>query len=195
LCRKLNYLIFFVLAVGLVSNASADPNLVAYYRLDGDAKDTGNVSPPANGNLNGNPTWITGRVGGSIHLDGDDYVSCSNNVKFDITDEITLACWIKTTSGNAWQTITTKVGGSHEGIYRLNFDSSGNNVFFTCEGVPPYNAWGGVPVNDGQWHHLAGVYDGSNLYLYVDGVEDVSTNASGSVDLSPDPFLIGGYDG
>jgi len=195
MCRKLIYLASFVLVLGLASNASADPNLVAYYRLDGDARDTGNVDPPANGNLYGNPTWTTGRIGGSIYLDGDDYVNCSNALKFDITNEITLACWIKTTSGRAWQTITTKVGGSYEGIYRLNFDSSGNNVFFTCEGVPPYNAWGDMPVNDGKWHHLAGVYDGSKLYLYVDGVEDISANASGSIQLSQQPFLIGGYNG
>jgi len=193
--KRLIYLFSFVLVLALASNASAGPNLVAYYRLDGDAKDTGNVSPPADGELYGNPTWTTGRVGGSIDLDGDDYVDCSNNVKFDITDEITLACWIKTTSGSAWQTITTKVGGGYQGVYRLNLDGSGNNVFFTCEGVPPYNAWGEVPVNDGKWHHLAGVYDGAKLYLYVDGVEDVSADASGSIELSSDPFLIGGYDG
>jgi len=194
-CGGMFYLISLVFVFGLASNASSDPNLVAYYRLDGDARDTGNVFPPANGSLCGNPTWTTGRIGGSIYLDGDDYVDCSNALKFDITDEITLACWIKTTSGRAWQTITTKVGGSYEGIYRLNFDSSGNNVFFTCEGVPPYNAWGDVPVNDGRWHHLAGVYDGSKLYLYVDGVEDISANASGSIQLSLQSFLIGGYNG
>jgi hypothetical protein len=38
-----------------------------------------------------------------------------------------------------------------------------------------------VNVNDGQWHHVAGTYDGSVARLYVDGVDDGSVLTSGAI--------------
>jgi hypothetical protein len=48
-----------------------------------------------------------------------------------------------------------------------------------------------VDVDDGQWHHAAGVYDGQTLSLYVDGVHDVSTKAAGRIRESDKAVLIG----
>ena len=50
------------------------------------------------------------------------------------------------------------------------------------------------PVDDGQWHHLAGVYDGlGNEFLYVDGQLAASTtNASVPVAGSAGEVWIGG---
>ena len=46
-------------------------------------------------------------------------------------------------------------------------------------------------VNDGQWHHVAGVYDGTNMFLYVDGTLDVSKPATGSIVQNSYPVCIG----
>jgi hypothetical protein len=67
---------------------------------------------------------------------------------------------------------------------------------FACTGIDVQNTdWGNVlgsaNVNDGKWHHIAGVYDGSNLYLYVDGILDNSVNASGIINTNVFPVLIG----
>jgi hypothetical protein len=48
-----------------------------------------------------------------------------------------------------------------------------------------------VDVNDGQWHHAAGVYDGSMLYLYVDGMLDNSMPSSGSIATNSYDVCIG----
>ena len=36
-------------------------------------------------------------------------------------------------------------------------------------------------VDDGAWHHVTAVYDGSNKLLYVDGDLDASTAVTGSL--------------
>jgi len=65
---------------------------------------------------------------------------------------------------------------------------------FACSGISN-NQYGVISgsanVNDGQWHHVAGVYDGSRIYLYVDGVEDVSEPATGSINTNNFNVLIG----
>ena len=48
-------------------------------------------------------------------------------------------------------------------------------------------------VNDGQWHHIVGVYDGAKLCLYVDGRLDNSVEVSKSIDTNDAPVCIGGH--
>jgi hypothetical protein len=53
--------------------------------------------------------------------------------------------------------------------------------------------YGVIPVSDGQWHHIAGVFDvqGGTMELYVDGVLDQSILPSGTINDTSDPVLLG----
>lgn len=44
---------------------------------------------------------------------------------------------------------------------------------------------------DGQWHHAAGVYDGEEISLYIDGELDVSAKAGGKIRVNDKAVLIG----
>ncbi|HEV2455085.1 MAG TPA: LamG domain-containing protein, partial [Verrucomicrobiae bacterium] len=46
--------------------------------------------------------------------------------------------------------------------------------------------------NDGGWHQSAGVYDGTENYLYVDGALAASSPATGSITGSMDDLYVGG---
>ncbi len=46
-------------------------------------------------------------------------------------------------------------------------------------------------LETGRWHHVAGVFDGEQVRLYVDGQRVASHAASGARRISPLPFLIG----
>ncbi len=50
---------------------------------------------------------------------------------------------------------------------------------------------GGGTASLGQWVHLAGVYDGATIKLYVDGVQRASMNKTGSILSSSRPVLVG----
>jgi hypothetical protein len=44
---------------------------------------------------------------------------------------------------------------------------------------------------DNQWHHVVGTYDGSNVRVYVDGVEGTPFSYSGSISNAVHSFEIG----
>ena len=50
---------------------------------------------------------------------------------------------------------------------------------------------GRTTVSSGQWHHVACVYDGSKMSIYVDGKLDVSKPRSGPIATNNFPVCIG----
>ena len=194
--KKMIYLVSFVFVLGLTSAAKAvDPDLVGYWKLD-ETSGTSAQDATGNGNdgtLNGDPQWVAGRLGGALEFDGEgDYVDIGNDPIFNITDQITAACWIKVSQFTIdWQAIFTMGDDS----WRLQRQTSTDNLCWACSGVTgtPGDWWlhGDVNVNDGEWHHIAGVYDGSKYYLYVDGDLDASKDASGTTNSSSYSVFIG----
>ncbi len=198
MCKKLIYLFSFGLVLGLVITSeakAADPDLIGYWKFD---ETSGTTAQDATGNgndgtLNGDPQWVAGKLGGALEFDGEgDYVDIGNDPIFNITDQITVACWIKVSQfTDSWQAIFTMGDDS----WRLQRQTTTDNLCWACTGVTgtPGDWWlhGDVNVNDGEWHHIAGVYDGSKYYLYVDGDLDASKDTSGTMSISSYPVFIG----
>ena len=171
--------------------------LVGWWQLD---DGSGSTAVDASGNgldgtLVGDPSWAAGMVGGALELDGDgDYINIGKDPAFDITNQITVAAWIKVGSFEGeWQNIVAKGDTS----WRLQRHLDKNTLEFACTGLAvPNTRWGHVlgtaDVNDGQWHHVVGTYDGSQICLYMDGTLDVSSNVvGGSIKINDQPVLIG----
>jgi hypothetical protein len=115
-------------------------------------------------------------------------------VPFDFNDVITVTAWIQVRALDKWfQTVISKGDDS----WRLARYLDQDRMEFACSGVsggadPLYgNVIGSIAVDDGLWHHLAGVYDGSAVYLYVDGILDNTENASGAMNNSSYGVYIG----
>jgi len=107
---------------------------------------------------------------------------------FDITGPLTVEAWIKVNALNAaYQSIATK----GDSAWRVQRNGNANSLSFDTDGLnPPYLA-GSKNVNDGQWHHVAAVYDGKNKFLFIDGAVDAWTRVTGSIALNDFPVMIG----
>lgn len=172
-----------------------DKPMVAWWKLD---DFDGSIAVDSSGNnlhgrLHGNPQWDDGRVCGALVFDDeDDYIDCGVSSLFDLTEAITVACWIKIQYfSHAHQTIIAKGKRS----WRLQRFQYGERIEFGCTGVDvETNTWGNVigktRISDGLWHHVVGVYDGNRLCLYVDGKLDNFEFASGRIDLNDDSVAI-----
>lgn len=143
----------------------------------------------------GTPQWdpVGGKIDGALRFDGvDDYIDVQNESPFDMTVAMSVAAWIKVAAFDRdFQAIVTK----GDNAWRLQRWSNTNRIEFACTGLthdsPHGSLFGNINVNDGQWRHVAGVYDGTRIYLYVDGNLDVSEATSGFIALNNQRVMIG----
>jgi hypothetical protein len=170
--KKLIYLVSFVFVFGsILPNAgnTANADLVGWWKLD---ETSGTIARDASGNGNdgtikGDPMWVTGKIDGAIHLDGeDDYIEIGS-VGISMIGQRTISGWVKasTTAIPSWTTVFGfSPDGSTEGTYfDIAVDDSGNYVIDVL-------GWAGVfgPV-DTEWHHFAVTYTGDGGSWYLDG--------------------------
>jgi parallel beta-helix repeat protein len=193
--RALNPEVIEYLRVHGGASFISDPNLSALWELD---ESSGAIAYDSSDNgIDGSlepssPLWqpAGGQLDGALEFDGfNDCVFIPNESRFDITDQVTVSAWIKVNAFERdWQSIVTK-GDSAWRLHRLR---DTNSIAFNCNLYP--NSWGAkgsINVNNGQWHHVAGVYDETQAYLYVDGVLDNSEAAVGLIGTNDYPVMIG----
>jgi hypothetical protein len=143
---------------------------------------SGSLAPNANGRYQtgsqpgvaGVPFWAFGPGNFACDLPGSTFIDCPGTF-LNIAGPLTLIAWVNVaspTGGN--QSILNKGSGS----YHLLLDGGGLPHF--ADGTQPSgDVIGPSPVTDGQWHQLAGIYDGTNTQsLYVDG--QLVTSAAGA---------------
>lgn len=155
------------------------------------------------GTINGDVVWASGRVGGALKSNGSgDYVDCGGgknegdpNTWADITDEITVAAWIKGPFRGHGRKRRHTIISKGDKTWKLVLWKT-YKIIWECEGLTETNRFQAYvdTYNHGdyKWHHVAGVYDGSKLYIYFDGELSASTPASGSIKTNDQPVYIGG---
>jgi hypothetical protein len=190
-------LAFVVSAFLMIFSASqvAQGSLVAYYPLDGNANDMSGVGTPANGTLVGSPTFESGApgFGQSIRLDGtSQYINCGNADKLNFTGStMAVMCWVKVETGYpTYSTAISKGSASWRLQMWTTSGTAGTIMWSPTVNTNPY-VQGATVINDGGWHHLAGVYNGSQEILYVDGKQDASNSWTGSLAATTYNLYIG----
>ncbi|MBE7501419.1 MAG: LamG domain-containing protein [Verrucomicrobiales bacterium] len=174
---------------------------VAWWKLDEASGATVANAAGTNltGQLKGQPRWAAdqGRFQGALEFDGaSTWVECPDSTDLGFGDGFSLSLWFKAppdgrggstllAKGSAWQ-LAQRRGEKPE----LELILAGPQPTGKTEGPVPRTI---CPApTDGQWHHLAGVYDGTRAVLYLDGVATASTPLSGPVAWNNVPVSLGG---
>ena len=114
---------------------------------------------------------------------------------------VTAEAWVRRAgSPGAFVYVLSKgAGGCNAASYALYTGSEGGLTFYVYDGSSYWlaSSVAAASIWDGEWHHVAGTYDGSFLHLYVDGVEIGSGTPAPPIDydLPSRAFLIGNYRG
>ncbi|MEM6992820.1 MAG: LamG domain-containing protein, partial [Myxococcota bacterium] len=153
------------------------------------------------------PLESGGPVGSAGVFDGiDDYVLVPHHPSLETPDGFTAAAWIRLESlpGTQRSFLTKTFGTGVSNSWELYFfDGQQGRVLFsmvTEAGEVSANAT--EPAIVGEWFHVAGTWDGSDMRLWIDGI-NVASSRIGSLSMDDHPVLIGvdddndafGYDG
>jgi len=208
MCKRLMYLFSFILVLGLTTTSAGQDivdGLVAYWPLDeGVGTEAADLSGNgSDGTLNGGPEWVEGKFGGALDFDGnDDYVDCGNPPILNFgTNDFTISAWIKVSVNPGGDTRIFSNGGDGGGgiryvLYIRDDDDGDIKILVDDDGSGDYgkndpDSDGGL-YNSGGWHHIVGMRrDGTDLRIYIDGVEDIHATNHGDATIPADYDLSG----
>jgi hypothetical protein len=152
--------------------------------------------------LVGSPTACAGVRNGAILLNGaGDYLRAETSPDLEITGPMTILLWANANAVNANYPLVSKAASTDNGqvAYMLDLNWA-NSGFFPTFGVSPDGGyWSGGcrnvastnALSTGQWHLIGGVYDGTNLMVYVDGQLEASLAYAAGIFPGQDPLFIG----
>jgi hypothetical protein len=128
--------------------------------------------------------------GRSVVFDGlDDVILISGESTFDVTDALTAEMWVRfNTAADAGTERTVIAKGA---AWHLTSDPDVNTVSFVTPGLTDVTLTSSEAVADGDWHHIAAVFDGTTKYIYIDGTLDVSEASSGTLAANDDEVSLG----
>ncbi|MFA6307012.1 MAG: LamG domain-containing protein [Patescibacteria group bacterium] len=136
------------------------------------------------------PTWTTdGGGSGAYIFDGTtDYVTVADSNSLDITDQLTMSAWIKTSSSLLSYILSKNYA---QQAYAMYLDASHIRVVLKGQFISmPISIV--IPLN--KWVHLALTRDGSVAKFYVNGEERYSFANSGLLPANALRLLIGARD-
>ncbi|MBD3266190.1 hypothetical protein GF373_05925 [bacterium] len=126
----------------------------------------------------GEPVAADGVLGGALELDGESNLTVPWTGIQGGTHR-TIAMWMKTTGAGP---IFVSWGNDVEGEkwhFRINDNAGNGNVnAIRTEYAGGNQTVATTPVNDGEWHHIASVFEGTepkHVIHYVDGLYDPNT--------------------
>jgi hypothetical protein len=134
-----------------------------------------------------------GQIAGSYDFDGfDDQVNCGNDASLQVTGNITVSFWANPDTLNLWDMFVGKTNHGSDGDWDdgwgLYSDNTGYMHFYINHYLSDDVE---APVAINQWQYFSGVYDGSKLYLYLDGSKADEVARSGAITNSANSMFIG----
>ena len=183
--KKIFFLVSVTFLLTIAGAGSAD--MVAYWDFEGDFGDAigGNDATP----IGDTAIFLDLDRGRVAELDGTgDYMEIPDSASLNISGgELTIATWVYFDDVTGPPEIVIAkpfTVGQHASpyfSYGLHILSNGTPRFWLVTDDAAGNAPGSTNLESGRWYHMAGVYDGNQMILYVDGEVAASRNKTGNI--------------
>jgi len=197
-------LMVFLLA-GTRLSMAVDDSLVLYLTFDEDqGKEVNDLTAYGNdGDIKGNPKVVDGIFGFALEFNGStDSVEIPHSDSLTMSKAFTIEMWVNLASpGKTDNQVGMEKGGWESGeyglyVYYVPGDASAVQIKDVPEACGDANSGNlGQNVKDGNWHHLTGMWNGKEIFLYTDGVLDMSVECSGTIGENSKPLYIAARNG
>jgi hypothetical protein len=147
------------------------------------------------GGIIGTPLWVNGVFGSGLYFDGGvtgaDYITVADSDTLDLEDAITMAAWAKPEVLGGDGLAGFRFILKKEAVY--TFYLVGSQVNFAV--ANPSEAWqgtvGATSINENEWIHVAGTFDGSKILLYINGELDGEVDYEGTIEATDRVLMMG----
>ena len=165
---------------------------------------------PLTGNLNniglsdvsatnsGATVSTSGKIGSCYQLTGSSSQKITVSMSPTVTNSIgSLACWVKFNSlpsSSGWFCLMQLGASGGFAACRLGmYLEHGSGINISINGSSTGANYKEYTFTTGIWYHICGVYDGTNVKLYINGTEQLNKTASvGSYTTAASNLFIGG---
>ena len=179
---------------------SGELGIAGYWKLDESGNTAIDYAYRRDGEVNGEPDSVSGKLGNALSfVEGTvDDVRINHHDSLTGFDEMSISVWIKKegVTGESETIVSKWTYGGAKGGYRIAYDGSGGEIGWSVwdNSVRYRNNANSVNLVDGNWHHIVGVYTGSELHTYLDGTKlpVVESDVGGPiVDMNKGQIVIG----
>ena len=138
--------------------------------------------------------WAEGKFGGALEFEPPHVVTVEASDSLNFADQMSIATWVYMNKGVSDTAIR------RNGSYLLEVQSGGERVpgayvfGIWSGGGFTGGVWGKTVVEPEKWYHIVGLYDGSEMKLYVDGTLEAAVKQGGDVDQAGE-LLFGTFGG
>ena len=147
----------------------------------------------ANNGTNHSATATTGQIDGGAAFGGSGTISVAHASSLSITGNITVSAWVKSNTSQSSKPLLAKWNANPG--YLLFVSSNANKVLFDISVSGSQKlAESSATYNDNAWHLFHGVFNGSNVLLYVDGALVTTGDATaGPIDSNTEDVVLGNF--
>ena len=138
--------------------------------------------------------WAEGKFGGALEFEPPHVVTVEASDSLNFKDQMSIATWVYMNKGASDTAIR------RNGSYLLEVQSGGERVpgayvfGIWSGGGFTGGVWGKTVVEPEKWYHIVGLYNGSEMQLYVDGTLEATTKQDGDIDQAGE-LLFGTFGG
>ena len=158
------------------ATAAYDSNHIAVYHFpDGTTLSTNDATSNGHNAASNSLTAASGKIGtGSAANNGSQSMTVTSTTALNITAPITIEGWFNTSNGTANAQIMLGKGTGSIYRYLLTTFNSGNMSCQMLDSGGSYTLFLGstTTLSNNTWYHFACTCDGTNGYLYVNGVQE-----------------------
>ncbi len=184
------FLFFLLFLMNIFISLSAMSDIVGAWLFE---EGKGDVAKDSSGRKHDgvitNCEWDKGVNGKGLRFNATSKMEVPDHEDFHFTDKLSIALWAN----------IEDLPKDHVGIPGKGHDQPiGSFVFHPTKLSPKQyelrfyvsfgNQWPAAktasPINFGEWHHLAGTFDGKSIVVYVDGKPAGKTEAAGKLNIS-----------
>ncbi len=183
-------------------------SLVGYWKLNDPAGSTTAHDSSSRGNdgtlvgLDAATVWIADPAapnGAALSIEGKGHINVPVSTSIEsITNQLTMSAWmyIDGTVNSFATPISRQIGTDFGQLYHMGVSSTLEPVAFITPGDPKTNQLAryapNVTAPQKEWFHLACTYDGSTVYLYLNGKQVDSGAVSGTFIPENNPVILSG---